>query len=160
MGLVLGALVAGCGGRQEPADDIAATDPSFLPARSEFRMVCAACHGKMGRGASSLFPPLRGSPWASADPGIPIRIVLHGLEGPLTVQGEDYMNRMAPLGDRLDDERVARILTYVRASWGNSGGPVTPEEVAAVRRETAGRDRPWTEPELRELAAASDSLGG
>lgn len=144
--------MAGCGGHQEPDDDIAATDPSFLPVRSEFRMVCAACHGKNGRGASSLFPPLRNSAWASADPAVPIRIVLHGLDGPVSVGGKDYLNRMAPLGDRLDDAKIARILTYVRASWGNSGGPVTPDQVAAVRRETADRKKPWTEPELRQLA--------
>jgi len=154
--LLVGALAAGCGGRDQPEDDAAAADPSFLPARAEFRMQCAACHGKRGRGSAGLFPPLRGSDWANADPGIPVRVVLHGLDGPLTVGGVEYLNRMAPLGDRLTDEQIATILTYVRASWGNRGTVVTADQVAAVRRETAGKQKPWTELELRNLMGNAD----
>ena len=154
-GLLLGALPVfpGCAGEPEPLDDAAALDPSFLPARADYRMHCSVCHGKGGLGATNLFPPLRGSEWANGDPAIPIRAVLHGVEGPLTVRGEKYMNKMAPLGRVLSDQQIATILTYVRASWGNTGSPVSEDEVARVRAETAGRDEPWTEEEFQALVS-------
>lgn len=155
-GFLLALAVSSCGGEPEPEDDAAALDPGFLPARMAYRTHCIACHGKRGQGAARLFPPLRGSEWANGDPGIPIRAVLHGVEGPLTVEGETYMNKMAPLGRTLNDGQIAEILTYVRASWGNAGSEVTPEEVAQVREATRGRERPWTETEFRSLLENSD----
>jgi mono/diheme cytochrome c family protein len=88
-----------------------------------------------------------------------IRVVLHGLEGPLTVDGKEFMNKMAPLANQLDDARIAAVLTYVRTSWGNTGTPVTADEVARVRREFAGRDRAWTVEELEPLLTPQASAG-
>jgi mono/diheme cytochrome c family protein len=87
----------------------------------------------------------------NGNPEIPIRAVLHGLEGPITVEGEDFMNKMTPLGERLADKQIARILTFVRASWGNAAPPVTEAEVARVRAATADRTDPWTAPELEAI---------
>ncbi len=89
----------------------------------------------------------------NADPGVPIRIVLHGLEGEIVVDGVQYLNKMAPQGGNLSDERIAAILSYLRASWGNAGTPVTIEEVARLRAETAGRVTPWTGAEISALMA-------
>ena len=47
-----------------------------------------------------------------------------------------------------DDEWLSSILTYARQAWSNGGGPVTPEDLAKARRETANRDKPYT---IREL---------
>lgn len=151
VGLLLVFAICSCGGDPEPEDDAAAFDPAFLPARLAYRTHCAACHGKRGKGATHLFPPLRGSEWVNGDPGIPIRAVLHGVEGALTVEGVEYMNKMAPLGHVLTDGQIAEILTYVRASWGNVGSEVTSGEVARVRASTRGRTNAWTEAELRPL---------
>ncbi|NMA99178.1 MAG: cytochrome c, partial [Phyllobacteriaceae bacterium] len=46
------------------------------------------------------------------------------------IKGFSYM---PPFGDVLTDVQIASILTYVRTSWGNDYGLVTPEEVAANR---------------------------
>ena len=35
--------------------------------------------------------------------------------------------------EHLSDEEVAMVSTYVRNAWGNGFGPVTEEEVAALR---------------------------
>ena len=151
VGFLLAVSVSSCGGDPEPEDDAAAFDPTFLPARLAYRTYCAACHGKRGKGATHLFPPLRGSEWANGDLRIPIRAVLHGVEGPLTVKGTEYMNKMAPLGNILTDGQIAEILTYVRASWGNTGSEVTSKEVADVREATRGRKNAWTEVEFQRL---------
>ncbi len=155
---VLAGVISACGGggSRGPEDDAAASNPAFLPARDAYRANCAACHAKDGRGAANLFPPLRGSEWANGDSGIPIRVVLHGLRGTLTVNGKQFMNQMPPLGLRLDDGKIAEILTYVRASWGNSGGEVTEAEVAAIRAATADRRNPYQVEEIEALRAASE----
>ncbi len=148
--------LAACGNQKERGgtiDDAASRDPSLLGARSDYAFYCIACHGRDGRGKKNLFPPLRGSKWLNGDPGIPIRVVLHGLRGEIVVEGERYMNQMPPLGLRLDDAKAAGILTYVRASWGNVAPPVTAAEVAAVREATSGRTKPFTPDELKALAS-------
>jgi mono/diheme cytochrome c family protein len=40
---------------------------------------------------------------------------------------------MQPFFDRLGDEEVAAVLTYVRASWGNGGAPVSTLDVEKYR---------------------------
>jgi hypothetical protein len=87
-------------------------------------------------------------------------VVLNGLEGPLTVAGVDYMNLMPGLGQRLNDEEIAAILTYVRSAWGNAAGPVTAAEVASVRAATGEREKPWTMDDLvrfRDEAGEADA---
>ena len=54
---------------------------------------------------------------------------------------------MVPMGTNTD-EWIAAIASYVRASFGNAGGFVTPADVARVRAATANRKAPWTLPEL------------
>jgi mono/diheme cytochrome c family protein len=41
---------------------------------------------------------------------------------------------MPPLGWRLSDQEVADVSTFVRTSWGNTGAPVSADEVARVRK--------------------------
>lgn len=149
--LVSMTLVVSCGGSQEQVDDAAARDPSLLPARELYRRHCSLCHGVGGRGSPRLYPPLRGSFWASGSPDLPILVVLHGIEGKLTLKSGEYMNRMQPLGDRLSDREIALILSYVRASWGNQAPPVMEEDVIRVRARYAERQKPWTQIELEEL---------
>jgi mono/diheme cytochrome c family protein len=57
---------------------------------------------------------------------------------------------MPPLRS-LDDEAIAGVLTYIRQSWGHNAPPVSPSTVTEVRRETAGREEPWTDEELQKF---------
>ena len=43
-----------------------------------------------------------------------------------------------------DDEWIAAVASYVRASFGNRTGGVTPADVARVRASTASRTTSWT----------------
>lgn len=79
---------------------------------------CSACHGADGKGATGgQFPPLAGSPWVQGDPNRAIKIVLHGLNGPVEVAGRTYNLEMPPQGAAIPDDQLAAILTHVRASW-------------------------------------------
>ena len=86
---------------------------------------------------AGVFPPLAGSDYLAKGNDALINVVLNGLSGPVTVNGQDYNSVMPPMSQLTDDE-VANILTYVKNSWGNGGGQVTKDEVAKVR---AGTER-------------------
>jgi chorismate mutase len=47
-------------------------------------------------------------------------------------------------------QEIADALTYVRSSWGNSAGAVTPDEVKSVRDKTTGRAGAYEEAELQQ----------
>ncbi len=112
---------------------------------------CATCHQPTGLGVPGQYPPLAGSEWAQGPEERVIRIVLHGLNGPITVEGKEFNNVMAPLGAVLKDEQIANALSYVRSEWGNTAPEVQPETVAKVRAETASRTTYWTAPELLKV---------
>ena len=58
---------------------------------------CAACHQNSGLGTPGTFPPLAGSEWVNApSPNRIIRLVLHGVSGPIKVKGVDFNNVMPP----------------------------------------------------------------
>ena len=94
---------------------------------------CAACHLPDGRGAPGAFPPLAGSDYLVNNRTASVRAVLFGLQGPITVNGEQYNGIMPGVG-YLGDDDIAAVLTYVFRSWGNDLEPVSVEEVAAARR--------------------------
>ncbi len=101
-----------------------------------FAGTCSTCHQADGKGLAGVFPPLAGSDYLAKGNDALIGIVLNGLTGPVTVNGQDYNSVMPPMSQLTDDE-VANILTYVVNSWGNAGGQVSAEEVARVRAGTA-----------------------
>ncbi|HEX4933192.1 MAG TPA: cytochrome c, partial [Gemmatimonadaceae bacterium] len=121
--------------------------PAGLDGKAEY-LVCQTCHQENGEGLPNLYPPLAGSEWLTGDAEIPIAIVLHGMQGEITVKGQKFNNVMAPWAS-LSDAQIAAILTYERSSWGNTASAVTAEQVAAVRAATASRTTPWTPEEVK-----------
>ena len=111
---------------------------------------CASCHGQQGTGVGGAFPPLAGAEWVTGDEDTAIRILLHGLQGRIEVDGRSYSNVMPAFGRRLSDEEVAALLSFVRSAWGNEAEGVSPQDVAEVRRQHAGRAQPWTVSQLRD----------
>ncbi len=104
--------------------------------------LCVACHQPDGRGREGLAPALAGSPFVTGRAGIMARIVIHGKEGKAM---------MPPLGT-LSDAEIAAVLTFVRRSFGHTASPVDVALVREVRGSALGRERPWTEPELRAIS--------
>lgn len=102
-----------------------------------YGVYCQACHQGNGRGDSQRFPPLDGSEWVTGDPERLIEVVVNGLEGPIEVKGQSYNNVM-PQHSFLKDEEVAEVLTHIRQNFGNQAGPISRQEVAAVRKRLGG----------------------
>jgi mono/diheme cytochrome c family protein/glucose/arabinose dehydrogenase len=113
-----------------------------------YARLCAVCHQLDGAGTASVAPRLTGSRRVEGPTGDLIRIVLHGLYGPMDVDGETWNRHMPGLGGVLGDQEIAATLTYIRRAWGNVAPPVQPAQVAAVRQETSGRALAWTAAEL------------
>lgn len=113
-----------------------------------FTLYCSTCHGADGSGTKGRAPPLEGSSWVSEHPSRAIRIVLHGLRGPIDVGGATHDLEMPPFGPLFSDERVANVLTYVRERFGGTGVPVEAADVARIRAATRDRTTPWTAKEL------------
>jgi len=114
---------------------------------------CVACHQASGAGVPGVFPPLSKSEWVDAeDAGIMVRIVLHGIHGPLTVEGAKYNGEMPHFQDKFSDEELAAIVSHVRTSFGNSASTIDAAFVAKVRAETKGQTTPWKgDEDLRPL---------
>jgi mono/diheme cytochrome c family protein len=125
----------------------AAASAAPVNGQTIFAGTCAACHQASGMGSPGLFPPLAGSEYVTGDAGRMIRIVLKGLSGPVTVHDGQYNGQMPPW-QQLSDAELAAVISYVRASWGNSAGAVTAADVATERAASAGHAGPWTAGEL------------
>jgi nitrite reductase (NO-forming) len=99
--------------------------------QSVYAGICAACHQPSGQGVENAFPPLAGSDFLNADKRRAIGAVVHGLTGPVTVNGRTFNSVMPAL--TMSDDDVASALSYVYSQWGNAGHDVTAAEVKAVR---------------------------
>lgn len=146
------AVTVGCSAGGSTGEDL---DPQADPAvlqrgRAVYGRVCAACHQVNGQGLPGAFPPLAGSEWVTAaDPSVPVRVVLHGLEGEIQVRGQTWRNVMIAQGDILSDAEIADVLSFVRAAWGNRAPPISADTVTALRAQHATRTSPWTAAEIK-----------
>ncbi len=132
-----GRTVAELGGAAAAAPGATANGGAIYASR------CAACHQASGAGLSGVFPPLAGSEWVLGRDTTLVRIVLHGVEGPLTVKGGAYSGAMPGFKEQLGDAEIAALLSHVRSQWGNQGAAVAVDTVAGVRAETAARAQPF-----------------
>lgn len=128
----------------------AVADPAMLAkGKMNYMMICVACHQPTGAGLPPVFPPLTKSEYVSGSAERLAAMILKGNAGPMTIDGKLYNNVMPGQEAMLDDAKIASVMTYVRASFGNNAPPVTPEMVGAARKKFADRKTPWTEPELK-----------
>ena len=84
---------------------------------------CAACHGASGQGGGhGTFPALAGDPLVNAsDAAGMIGLIEHGRS-----MMPSWKGQLSP-GD------VAAVGTFIRSAWGNKGGPITEQDVAAIK---------------------------
>jgi mono/diheme cytochrome c family protein len=130
--------------------------PPQAPSRGQqiYEMACLPCHQPEGKGLPGVYPPLAGSDWVRGDTSRLIKILLHGLSGPIAVAGQSFGVRpdaiaMPSLGG-LTDDQIADVLTYVRNDYGEKAGDVTADEVKKVRAANLNRETPWRVEELEK----------
>lgn len=143
---LVGALA--CGGSEKAADSAApAAEPAAQTAAAgpadgaQVYTRCVTCHQANGEGTPGVYPPLAGSEYVNAANGaVPIRIVINGLQGPITVKGQQFNSLMPAYGTGIEmsNEEVAAVVSYIRTNFGNSAGPVTVDDVAKEKAAPAG----------------------
>ncbi|RYC70111.1 PVC-type heme-binding CxxCH protein [Spirosoma sordidisoli] len=130
------------------------TSPLFAKGEALYNRegYCVTCHQPDGAGLeSSGFPPLARSSWVTGNTDRLIKLVMHGLYGPIDVNGKKYPGNvpMTPYGGMMTDEELAAVLNYVRNSFGNvAPNLITPEKVKTIREETKTRKGFYTPQEL------------
>ena len=87
--------------------------------------------------------------WVLGNPAALPGIIIHGLSGPIKVNGQSWNLEMPPLGAALTDEQVAGVLTYIRREWEHGASPVNIADVAKIREQHKARTKAWTEAELK-----------
>ncbi|RPI48510.1 MAG: cytochrome c, partial [Acidobacteria bacterium] len=115
----------------------------FTAGQEIYKNLCEGCHGADGREQPGATPNIAGAAAVVGNPGVPIRVLLHGKEGPVGL--------MPAHGETLGDAEIAAVLTYVRRAWGQTASPIDPATAQQVRAATAGRTRAWTPEELAQI---------
>jgi mono/diheme cytochrome c family protein/glucose/arabinose dehydrogenase len=126
----------------------AAEQQLFETGKQVYTTLCAACHQPNGQGMDGLAPSLIDSDWVLGREDMLPRIVIHGLTGPINVNGQTWSLEMPPLGAALSDEQVAGVTTYIRREWEHTASPVSVEQVKRLRSDHKDRTKPWTAAEL------------
>lgn len=105
---------------------------------------CSACHVSDGAGVPRFFAPLAGSGKVNnEDATTVIRVILEGARA-VPTNAHPTPLTMPAFHWKLSDAQIAAVATYVRASWGNRGDPVSASDVAGLRKRLAeglGPDR-------------------
>ncbi|MGB5369429.1 MAG: c-type cytochrome, partial [Flavobacteriaceae bacterium] len=132
----------------------------YAMGRQKFLNLCANCHGTQGEGMARFAPPLKHSEWVNGPEHKLAMILLHGMEGPITVNGKKYDNPdilpVMPSFSTLQNEDIAAIATYIRNSWGNVQPPISSRTVWQIRFRTQGQITPWKASELDTLVFDSE----
>lgn len=145
------------------ADVLTAEEQALLEdGQALYAGACESCHGTDGTGLEDLGPPLVRSQWVLQDPETLVRITLDGLQGPIDVDGVTYEPLASMPGhrasERLTDERLAALLTFVRNAWENRAGGVSPEMVGRVRAATADHaGQTYSAGEIERIEASDEA---
>ncbi|HUA38478.1 MAG TPA: cytochrome c [Candidatus Sulfopaludibacter sp.] len=118
--------------------------------KAHYDQVCGLCHGADGLGKPGQAPPLAGSEWVEGIQRF-ASIPLAGVSGQLPVKGQTWSLSMPAMGAAMSDEDLADVLTYIHASWGNQQGPVTADEVKAIRAKLGAHPQPFSGETLKAL---------
>ncbi|MBK6458585.1 MAG: nitrite reductase, copper-containing [Gemmatimonadetes bacterium] len=103
-----------------------------------FAANCAACHQLGGEGVPGAFPPLAKSDFLMADKDRAIGVVMRGLSGEISVNGQKFNGVMPSLA--LSNTDIAAVLSYVRTNFGNRATDLV--SLRDVQRVRAARPKP------------------
>ena len=102
-----------------------------------FRSICATCHGADGKGIENLAPPLKGSEYIDGSMKRLAAIILHGVSGPITVNGKLFQlnNEMPALLNNKDvsDQDIVDIIQYTQNAFAKEGKRISVYDVKKQR---------------------------
>ncbi len=138
---ILDYLATYMGPNPPPKAAAVAAAPVKIDGAKLFAEQCSGCHQPNGQGVAGNFPPLAGNPDLFLSRPFPAMVVLHGMEGKITTEGQTITSAMPPFG-HLSDAQIAAAVNYVRDAWGNGKlkpkgfEPIDARMVAELRKVT------------------------
>ncbi|MGI9544849.1 MAG: PQQ-dependent sugar dehydrogenase, partial [Cyclobacteriaceae bacterium] len=104
-----------------------------IPGTELYVQHCAPCHLPSGKGILDYVPSLLDNEWVNNKTKL-IETTLSGLSGEVEVKGSVYNAVMPSFAASLNDEEIAEILNYVKATLNNHQDEVSAEEVTIIRK--------------------------
>jgi len=103
--------------------------------RTVYNLHCGTCHLPTGLGDEESAPRLGGGSLVvqASNPASLINVILYSPQRPDPPLPTKRRKPMEEFQYLLTDGEIAAVASYVRSNWGNAGGEVTPEQVAAQR---------------------------
>ena len=96
--------------------------------------MCAGCHSANGQGKPNVTVALHGnSTVRNEQPHNLIRVILAGVSAK-QFPGNQGRQAMPGFDTKLNDQQVAELANYLRASFGGLKADVQPGDVASVRK--------------------------
>ena len=123
---------------EKPSTPLPSAESSLLLSlgKTIYDRQCAICHGAAGQGMPPEYPRLAGNQSIEMASAVnAIRMVLNGGFLPGTA-GNPRPYGMPPFAQRLSDNDVAAVVSYIRTSWGNRGDPVSARQANELRAAT------------------------
>ncbi|WP_338868208.1 c-type cytochrome [Spirosoma sp. SC4-14] len=119
-----------------------------------FRSICATCHGADGKGIQDLAPPLKGSEYIDGSMKRLAAIILHGVSGPIHVDGKLYQlnNEMPALINNKDisDQDITDIILFTQNAFAKQGKGISANDVKKMRAKKPEGTGVFTEKQLLE----------
>src|SRR5215213_1057813 len=116
--VLLALLLAACTGTGTQFEQPPNTESLITRGEILYIEYCADCHQATGQGWSHLYPNLAGNPIVTLSDAEPIiNTVLYG-------QGS-----MPRFNQRLNQDELSMILSYIRNAWGNQSAAVSPRQI-------------------------------
>ena len=120
-----------------------------------YRNLCAACHGMDGNGIDGFAPPLKGSEYIMESVERLALIILHGMDGPVHVDGKRYeLNNIMPglvNNSSFSDEDIVNLIDYLHNAFPNNSTGISSEEIKLLRKKKPREGNYYTEDELIKM---------
>jgi mono/diheme cytochrome c family protein len=119
-----------------------------------YRTICGTCHGADGKGIADLAPPLKGSEYIDGSMHRLASIILHGLSGPIHVNGKLYQlnNEMPGLinNNSISDQDIVDIIKFTQNAFAQQPKGITAADVKKLRDKKPANGGLFNEKELLE----------
>lgn len=123
-----------------------------------YAQLCASCHGVRGNGIQGLAPPLLNSEYVADAQGLGL-IILHGLRGPIEVNGTLYdLNQVMPglsTNSSVSDKDIADIISYATSAFSSTPQWLDVDIIKELRSQKPKEDGEYTVKELKEIIKKS-----
>ncbi|RPD91798.1 dehydrogenase [Aureibaculum marinum] len=120
-----------------------------------YSQICSACHNSGGEGIEGLAPPLLNSDYLKGNVEKLALVLLHGLQGPVTVSGKQYhFNSTMPgviNNEQVSDKDLSSIISYITNAFTNKQQHIDANKINALRSKKSKTGVEYSEAELKEM---------